>query len=235
MSAPRMFAASRVGYPRKWNHDWAGMPLIDPRTQHRPTVTKDEVERLITAINPRFRVLVALLAGTGLRIGEALGLKTEDLTDDCRVLHVRRSVWQCREQLPKTSNAIRMVDVAEPLARVLRDYTADMSGLLFATRDGKPLSQRNVLRSLLNAGGTCGFHGFRRFRTETLRRERIPEDLRRFWLGHASTSVTDLYADGLRQDLAWRQEWVLRVGLGFAIVGSIGVNNVVKMRDKRVA
>ena len=214
----KMVVASAVNeegeelYPRKWNHDFCGLPLIDPTKQHRPTVTKADIERIIAEVNPRFQVLAALLPGAGLRIGEALGLKTEDLTDDCRVLHVRRSVWHCHEQLPKTANAVRVVDVHESLARVLREYIVGRSGLLFATRDGKPLSQRNVLRSFLKAGGTCGFHGFRRFRVETLRRERVPEDLVRFWLGHAGASVTDTYANGLREDLTWRQEWSQRTG-----------------------
>jgi integrase len=139
------------------------------------------------------------------------------------VLRIRRSVWCCQEQLPKTANAVRVVDVPEQLAKVLRDYTANKTGLLFATRDGKTLSQRNVLRSLHAAGATCGFHAFRRFRAETLRRERVPEDLVRFWLGHASASVTDTYANGLREDLAWQQEWAGRAGLGFRPLGYLGL------------
>jgi integrase len=42
-------------HPRVWNNDFAGVPI------------------------DRYRVLFALLAGTGLRIGEALGLKTSTL------------------------------------------------------------------------------------------------------------------------------------------------------------
>src|SRR5439155_114069 len=108
-------------YPRKWNHDFVGLPIIDPTKQHRPTTTKADIERIIAEINPRFYLLAALLPGTGLRIGEALGLKTEDLEENCRVLRVRRSVWQCHEQFPKTANAVRVVDVHESLARVLRE------------------------------------------------------------------------------------------------------------------
>jgi integrase len=222
-------------YPRKWNADFIGLPIVDPTKQRRPTITKAEIEQTITKINPRFRVLVALLPGTGLRIGEALGLKTDDLEDDCRALRVRRSVWQCQEQSPKTPNAVRTVDVPEQLAKVLRDYVVGRSGLLFATRHGKPLSHRNVHRSFAAAGVTCGFHAFRRFRAETLRRERVPEDLVRFWLGHASASVTDTYANGLREDLVWRQEWAQRTGLGFATGGLLGVTNVVQIDVVRVA
>jgi integrase len=222
-------------YPRKWNHEFVGLPLIDPTKQHRPTVTKDELQTILAAMRPRFRLLVALLAGTGLRIGEALGLKTDDLTDGCRVLHVRRSVWQLQEQEPKTSNAARVVDVPEQLAQVLQHHVKGKSGYLFATYKGGVLGQRNVLRALHAGGATCGFHALRRFRTEVLRRERVPGDLERLWLGHAGTSVTDLYARGLAEDVAWRQQWAARAGLGFALVGLHGVTNVVPMQSQEVA
>ena len=48
-------------YPRKWNHDFVGLPIIDPTKQHRPTVTKADIERIIAEVNPRFQVLAALL------------------------------------------------------------------------------------------------------------------------------------------------------------------------------
>ena len=157
-------------YPRKWNHEFCEMPIIDPTTQHRPTVTRAEVESIIGAIIPRYKVLVALLAGTGLRIGEALGVKVTDLGPECRVLRVRRSIWQGKEQEPKTPNAVREIDLPESLAQLLREYAANKSGYLFATSSGCPLAQRNVLRALHATGKKIGLHSFRRFRTETLRR-----------------------------------------------------------------
>ncbi len=223
-------------YPRKWNHDFVGLPIVDPTKQHRPTVTKAELEAILTKMKPRFRSLVALLAGTGLRIGEALGLKTEDLTPDCRVLRVRRSVWQGREQEPKTANAVRVVDIPETLAQVLREYVDGKSGYLFTTRDGgRALNRRNVLRSLHAGGAMCGFHALRRFRTETLRRVRVPEDLVRLWLGHAAHSVTDTYAKGLSEDEAWRQEWAERAGLGFSLSGLHEVTKSVSIESVKAA
>lgn len=206
-------------YPRKWNHDFVGLPIIDPNKQHRPTVTETEISGLITSAAYRFAVLFALLAGTGLRAGESLALKATDFSSDFRVLQVTRSIWHGREQDPKTPAAIREVDVAEPLAELLRVYAVGRTGYLFATRSGRPLAQRNVHRA---AG--VGLHAFRRFRTETLRRARVPEDLIGLWLGHAPKSVTDRYATGLQHDLAWRREWCSRVGLGFSI-GLIGARN----------
>jgi integrase/recombinase XerD len=163
----------------------------------------------------RWAVLFALLAGTGLRIGELLALKTIDLSPDCRVLYVRRSIWRGKEQQPKTPSAIRDVDIAEPLARLLKQYVADRTGYLFATKTGRPLGQRNVLRALHATGKKVGLHSFRRFRTETLRRARVPEDLTTMWLGHSKQTVTDFYASGLQKDEAWRREWCDKVGWAF--------------------
>jgi integrase len=67
-------------------------------------------------------------------------------------------------------------------------------------------------------GIKVGFHALRRYRTETLRRARVPEDLIRLWLGHASSSITDLYAEGLHSDETWRREWVERAGQGFTLL-----------------
>jgi integrase len=222
-------------HPRKWNHDFIGLPIVDPSKQHRPTVTETELGEILASTKERYTVLFALLAGTGLRIGEALGLKPTDLSSDCRVLHVRRSIWHGQEQLPKTPNAVREVDIAEPLARLLRGYVVGKSGYLFATASGRPLIQRNVLGMLHSTGKKVGFHAFRRFRTETLRRARVPEDLTKLWLGHSKQTVTDYYAGGLSRDFAWRQEWCERVGLGFSLLGLHGLQNVVPIDAVKVA
>jgi integrase len=76
-----------------------------------------------------------------------------------------------------------------------------------SSASGKPRGLRNVLRALYATGKKIGLHSLRRFRTETLRRARVPEDLTKLWLGHSKESVTDFYAGGLLDDLAWRQEW----------------------------
>ena len=158
-----------------------------------------------------------------MRIGEALALKATDFSPDFRVIRVTRSIWHGREQDPKTPAAVREVDIAEPLAALMRVYAEGKTGYIFATRSGRPLAQRNVHRA---AG--VGLHAFRRFRTETLRRARVPEDLIGLWLGHAPRSVTDLYAEGLQNDRAWRREWCDRVGLGFS-VGLLGLETTCRL------
>ena len=78
--------------------------------------------------------------------------------------------------------------------------TRGRSGLIFTNRNGKPLSQTNVVRRSLHpilkelGVEKTGFHAMRRFRATWLRKQRAPEDLIRFWLGHAEQSVTDGYS-----------------------------------------
>jgi len=229
----KMVVASAVNdegeeiYPRKWNHNFVGMPVLKREEQHRPTVTEEELGEILASTSKRWAVLFALLAGTGLRIGEALALKPTDLSADCRVLHVKRSIWHGQEQAPKTPNAVRVIDIAGPLAELLHECVASKSEYLFSTNSGRPLQQRNVIRALHATGKRVGLHAFRRFRTETLRRARVPEDLTKLWLGHSKQTVTDFYAAGLDKDEAWRREWCERVGLGFTLGGLLGLQNAI--------
>jgi hypothetical protein len=77
---------------------------------------------------------------------------------------------------------------------------------------------RHFFRSLLEALGyeKAGFHSFRRYRVTHLRRNRVPEDLLRFWVGHADTSITDVYSK-VKEDVGFRQVCAANVGLGFAL------------------
>ena len=202
----------------------AGTRADPPSARARSEQVKAMTEEQIAVFLPDARKLLGrdltalfvLLAETGLRIGEALGLRAQDFGPDCRTLSVQQSVWHCQPQEPKTLNAIRIIDLPEPLARIAREYITK-PGYLFATRDGKPLSTGNVRKALKRAAGRAvGFHAFRRFRAAVLRKARVPEDIIKMWLGHAR-NLTDVYAMQLREDVAFRQEWAARAGLGFDV------------------
>lgn len=82
------------------------------------------------------------------------------------------------------------------------------------------LARSNVLRrnlhKLLEGMGRdrCGFHAFRRYRVTHLRKQRVPEDLLRFWVGHADDSVTDGYSK-MKEDVEFRRFTAEQAGLGF--------------------
>jgi integrase len=216
---------------RNWNLQYIGLPIVNEKKQNKPTVTAKEVEQIVSKAKGRYRVLFAVLAGSGLRIGEALGLKvSEHVSGDCKTLYIRQSVWNGKEQDPKTDNAIRDIDVCSELAVMLKEYIGNRtSGFLFHADSAKPLLQRNILRDGLNPILTTlnlkqngkAFHSFRRFRVMHLRKNRVPWDLEKFWIGHANKDVTDKYATQLKEDVEWRKDVAEKTGLGFALPASI--------------
>jgi hypothetical protein len=59
----------------------------------------------------------------------------------------------------------------------------------------------------------------------------LPWDLEKFWIGHANRDVTDKYAEQLKEDVEYRQDWAEKVGLGF----TLGPSNVVPMKGRKAA
>ncbi len=211
-------------YPRKWNHEFLDIPLVG--TQRQPTFTPEQMTAIVQRANGQEQVLYALLAGTGLRVGEAFGLEAKHFSPDCRTITVEQSCWEGDIQAPKTKNAYRQVDLCADLAALLKTFIGNRTGLVFTNRAGKPLSQTKVLRRSLHpileeiGAEMAGFHAMRRFRTTWLRKQRAPEDLIRFWLGHAKQSMTDGYSM-LAQDVTFKQEVSEKLGAGFDVPASM--------------
>lgn len=221
-------------FPRRWNHDFIRLPLVDKAKQRRPKVTDKEVAAIIASAKAKYGLMYALMAGCSLRIGEITAIRVQPYSEDhstispdCKTIFVRRSVRHGIEQDPKTPSAVRDIDVAPELAEAVKRYIAtrdlSKSTYLFQTSRGKPLSHRNILRDSLHpllkkiGREKCGFHIFRRFRSSWIRKNRVPWDLEKFWMGHAHRDLTDQYAEQLREDVEYRREWCERIGLGFAL------------------
>jgi len=212
-------------FPRKWNNEFMDVPIIE--NQYQPTFTEVEMSAIVEMANGQEQVLYALLAGSGLRMGEAFGLEVKHLSTDCRTITIEQSCWEGTIQSPKTKAAYRQVDLCAPLANLLKQFVGERrTGLIFANSFGKPLSKTNALRRglhpvLVKLGiAKTGFHAMRRFRATWLRKQRTPEDLIRFWLGHAESSVTDGYSK-LSEDREYRREVAEKIGLGFAVPASM--------------
>jgi hypothetical protein len=65
----------------------------------------------------------------------------------------------------------------------------------------------------------AGARYFRRFRAAQLQRAACPDGLRKFWLGHRSSDISDPYALQLLEDVE-RRKAAASVGLGFEVAGS---------------
>jgi hypothetical protein len=99
------------------------------------------------------------------------------------------------------------------LARVLHAHRAE--GYLFKTSNDRPHLARNVLRTLHEAHA-IGFHSFGRYRAAVLSKAQVPDILVKYWLGHAR-DLSDQYAKQVCEDVAYRQEWCAKAGLGFKL------------------
>jgi integrase len=206
-------------YPVKWNHNFMDLPEIGK--QRKPAFTAAEVTTIISKAEGQFRTLYALLAGSGLRIEEAIGLQVQDAHG--AVLQVRHSHWNGELYSPKTAAGVRAVDLHCSLASLLREHIGNRkSGFVFQSSRGTPLSRSNVLRrslhKILVAMGQekSGFHGFRRFRITHLRKQRVMEVLLRIWVGHSTHGITDNYTvESLKADAEFRRLAAEEAGLGF--------------------
>jgi len=203
-------------FPRKWNSEFIDVPIVE--RQKQPTVTAAQIEQAIAKASETDAALYVLLASSGLRIGEAMALRTgpsetSSYFSDAAVT-VRTSLWRRREQDPKTIASVRTVELAGPAAKRIAEFAHKHSGFLFG--NGLPPSE-NAFRDRLSDTGIQGFHALRRFRTTWLRKNRVQNDLIKFWLGHSvKKDVTDGYSK-LSEDHEYRREVAEKVGVGFAL------------------
>ena len=155
-------------YPRKWNHEFADMPIV--HHQKQPTFTEETMSSIAKEPRGQYQALFSLLGATGMRIGEALGLNISNINLETRVIKIKQSAWRSDIQLPKTGAAIRVIDVTMQVAEILKTLIGDRTaGLLFQSRNGLPLSQSNISRRHLHpvlkkvGAAKTSFHAFRRF------------------------------------------------------------------------
>lgn len=226
-------------YLRKWDSDFIDLPIV--RNQRQPKFTTETMSSIVQTATGQYRVLYALLAGSGLRIGEALGLEIgKHVSSDGSTLQIRQSVWEGKTQEPKTPSAVRDVDLFPALAAMVKALIADRTaGFLFQNKLGKPLAKSNVLRRSLHPILTAlnvekaGFHSFRRFRATHLSKSRVPESLAIFWMGHAETNQTEEYVK-LLDEVNYRKEIAENIGLGFDLrTETSPIVRIVRRKSKR--
>jgi integrase len=140
----------------------------------------DEVRQMVEDVqDPTAQDVIILLAFTGLRQGEARGLRWHDWDEENEVLKVKRSVWNTVVDGTKTAASRDVVPVLPTVARTLHarrervkpqphDYIfagerkgAPLDFHNLANRVIKPAIEKNAWRSDRNAEFQ-GFHGFRR-------------------------------------------------------------------------
>jgi integrase len=151
--------------------DPAELPRPRPASVGR-VLNEAELEALVRHVRPRYRAVVTVLAYTGLRLSEALGLRWADIDFVEGELNVRGQLQPAKRDRParwvpllKSAASARTVPLFPAVTAALVDQLADEqtacrgadTDLVFCSRTGRPLVHRNVAqRGVENAASRAG-------------------------------------------------------------------------------
>ena len=133
--------------------------LIDPPARPRRELTPlsgEQLRRFLEGIRgDRLEALYVAAAGTGLRQGELLALRWQDVDLEARELTVRHTLQRGARILaaPKTDRAHRTLRLPVAVVAALQEHrrrqaVVPLTGYIFTTSTGAPLDARNVTRYL---------------------------------------------------------------------------------------
>ncbi len=186
-----------------------------PREEMRAW-TAEEARRFLEAAGKhRLHALFVLALSTGMRVGEMLALRWEDVTGDR--IHVRRSLGRVKGDPwihePKTAAGTRTVPVGNAVTAALREHRArqlrerlaagqtwEDNGLVFCARRGKPLASVIPGRALRKIAAEAGvrpirMHDLRHTHATLLLRAGVSPKVVAERLGHTSVKITlDVYS-----------------------------------------
>jgi integrase len=112
--------------------------------QEMQILTPPEVRRLLDAADEPVRTLLLCAVLTGMRRGELLGLRWEDVDLEGHRIFIRRALWRGKFVTPKSRRSRRTIDVAPTLRSALARLSSRFQGgLVFCSSDGKPIDPDN--------------------------------------------------------------------------------------------
>ncbi len=188
------------------------------REEMRPLAPEQVKTLLEAAHDDRLEALYVLAVTTGLRQGELLGLKWEDVDLEAGTLKVRRTLATAKggPQLtaPKTKSSRRTVRLTQSTVNALKSHLKRQlgeidragslwreNGLIFASETGDPLDRRNVtthrFKPLLKRAGLpqIRFHDLRHTCATLLLGRNVNPKIVSEMLGHATIAITlDTYS-----------------------------------------
>ena len=180
-------------------------PMV-PRLRVRPW-TSEQVQSVVAGHPDRYRVVPIVAAGCGLRQGEVFGLRVSDVDFLRRTLHVRQQVKLLADNRPmltppkggKTREVPLPATVATELAEHLRKYPPQPDGLVFTSRERRPLNRNyintQVWKKALRTAGvepsrTNGMHALRHYYASALLEAGVSIRAVSEYLGHADPGFT---------------------------------------------
>src|SRR5260221_4379506 len=215
------------GTAKKWGYfagenPASGVELPEYRpVREKHILTPEQVTALLDELREPFHTMVLLAILTGLRVGEILGLRWENVDFSLALMHVSQRYYRGQMDTPKTKSSKRSLPLPLPSLESLKRHRAKQQGskdpgLVFQTRKGTPYSDTNILhRELKPAGKKIGapwlnWHTFRRTHATLL--QFVGGSLKdaQAQLGHSKLSTTlDFYTFSIP---AHQREAVQRLG-----------------------
>lgn len=161
--------------------------------------TREEVKAILACLDGKGllleRAAVALLAYTGVRPGEARGLRWEEWNRKAGHIAVVRAIWHAVEGLPKTEQSVRVVPVTADLRSILLDLwksqRSPIKGYILARAKGARvnldnMSKRAIAPTLTEAKIPWhGWYSLRRFHGTLVREKSGSSDTASKALGNS--------------------------------------------------
>jgi integrase len=218
-------------FPRVWNRRVINAPRVERTKQKTPTLSREQIETLIHKVKTaQERLLVCVLAGTGLRIGEARSIRVQG--DDSQTMwdqesatiFVRNSLFRNRETgRAKTEAGRRTVYLHSSLNRMIADFVVKEErkegSYLFQSKHGEPIKQSTIRNRLATIIPGAAPHSARRFHITHLRNQRVLEEIIKLRVGHSKGDTTDRYS---RQSEEVCRRAIEEAGVGFDMTAQNG-------------
>lgn len=170
-------------------------------SKERPVADEETVRRLIAALegqSMKYEMYFKLILATGMRRGEACGLRWSDIDWRQRALHIRRNVVKLSRQPimvkePKTRAGVRVVYLSKDMCKLLRAWEKECQWEK-EQRGDEELTQDDYLFHQSNGDPMVPCTFTYRFKI-ILRENGLPDDLNVHSLRHTNASM--LIAQGV--------------------------------------
>jgi integrase len=190
--------------------DFDGLELTQADAKEPPSLTLDEMQRIVEAAPEPLRTFFWLLGETGMRAGEIAGLPVANLLLDLGAVKVSQAVWHGKIGTVKSRKAKRTIEISPELVlhlrHFLRTWRPNRAQLLFASQRGTPwdvdVVRKRKLYPLLEKLGIerCGFHAFRHGNETVMDLEHVPAAVRMDRMGHTDPRMMMNYTHVASED-----------------------------------
>jgi integrase/recombinase XerD len=200
-----------------------GLGKLNPEIVYRPkrektlpnVLSKEEVQKILTSLdNQKHLAMLVTIYACGLRRGELLGLKPNDILADRKLIHIRQA----------KGKKDRVVPIPQDVIDMLRDYYREFrpkEWLFEGAKDGEQYGERSIQAVFQNALAKAGItkpatlhwlrHSYATHLLESGTDLRYIQEM----LGHSSSRTTEIYTHVTQRrieeirspisDIAWRK------------------------------